>query len=71
MTILDLTPNNGRKSFNGKAKVIVNNGVYTLVSYSTEVATYQNGKFERLNYGNKTRTTESHIKAFEELTKGL
>lgn len=38
MKIFELTPTNGRKSFGGKAKVIVENGIAKLLSYTTIVA---------------------------------
>ena len=40
MQAFELTPINGRKSFGGKAKVIVQDNVSTLISYNTEVASY-------------------------------
>lgn len=36
--IFELIPTNGRKSFGGKAKVIVDNGVAKLLSYNIIVA---------------------------------
>ena len=38
MKAFELTPNNGRKSFNGKCKVIEDEGVAQLLSYTTFVA---------------------------------
>ena len=46
MQAFELTPTNGRKSFGGKAKVIVDNGVAKLLSYSTIVAEYKIGEKE-------------------------
>lgn len=73
---LELRPNDGRKSFYGKAKVRVDDGnTYTLISYNTEVARIRDGKLERLwhntitdKYGRildgYSATTARHVKAF-------
>ena len=50
------------KSFYGKAKVIKDNGVIKLQSYSTIVATIENGK-AHIN-GWYSATTTRHIKEF-------
>ena len=64
MKIFELKPNNGRKSFYGKAQVIEqDNGDVELRSYTTTVARIRNGKFERLWYG-YSATTMTHINAF-------
>ena len=65
MQAFELTPINGRKSFGGKAKVIVENGVAKLLSYSTIVAEYKIGKKEYKENGTYSQTTNSHIKAFK------
>lgn len=50
------------KSFYGKAKVITDNGVIKLISYSTVVATITNGKLH-IN-GFYSATTTRHLKEF-------
>lgn len=67
--IYNLRPTNGRKSFNGKARVIVNDGVSYLLSYNTVM-----GAIDKL--GNPHRyssyysaTTNNHVKAFFGFTK--
>lgn len=65
--IFELKPNNGRKSFYGKAEVIERtNGDIELKSYSTIVARIHNGKFERL-WDGYSMTTMNHINAFIDL----
>lgn len=51
-----------RASFYGKAHIIVNNGVTTLRSYSTDVAYIKDGK-AHVN-GTHSTTTLRHIKEF-------
>ena len=69
MKIYELTPTNSRKSFYGKAKVIIeDNGVEVLYSYDTPIIKKENGKLTRL-YDGWTATTGSHIKAFCGLNK--
>lgn len=63
--IFELVPTNGRKSFGNKAKVIVENGVAKLLSYSTIVAEYKIGEKEYTQNGEYSQTTNSHIKAFK------
>ena len=64
MKTYELTPNNGRKSFYGKAAVIErDNGDIELRSYETIVARIRNGKFERL-WSGYSMTTMNHINAF-------
>ena len=65
MQAFELTPTNGRKSFGGKAKVIVENGVAKLLSYSTFVAEIKLENKEYKQNGEYSRTTNSHIKAFK------
>jgi hypothetical protein len=64
--IFELSPTNGRKSFNNKAKVIVENGKAELLSYDTIVATYDLENKEYKQNGEYSQTTNSHIKAFKE-----
>ncbi len=67
MKVFELTPTNGRKSFNQKAKVIVENGKAKLLSYSTIVAEVDlaTNEFKNLWEGS-SNTTSSHIKAFKQ-----
>ena len=64
--IFELSPTNGRKSFNNKAKVIVENGKAELLSYDTIVAEIdlETKQYKQLWEG-KSNTTNSHIKAFK------
>jgi hypothetical protein len=64
--VFNLVPTNGRKSFNNKAKVIVENGKAELLSYDTIVATYDLENKEYKQNGEYSQTTNSHIKAFKE-----
>ena len=65
MKIYDLIPTNGRKSFYGKAKVIINDDdSETLISYDTPILTrYKDGTYKKLWHG-WTDTTGKHIIAF-------
>lgn len=54
-----------RKSFYGKAKVMVNENVETLFSYDTEVAKIASGTlFIRSGFWNYSQTTRRHVKEF-------
>ena len=70
MKIYELTPTNGRKSFYGKAKVVVDNdGTETLYSYDTPIIKRSaSGELVKLWYG-WTATTGNHIRAFCGLNK--
>lgn len=61
----ELTPTNGRKSFYGKAIVIIDDlGNETLYSYGTEIITrHPDGSFTK-HYTSWTNTTGIHIKSF-------
>jgi len=65
MKVFELVPNNGRKSFNGKCKVIIDNDISTLVSYTTNVAEYNhiNNKIKIL-IDEVSTTTMIHINSF-------
>ena len=64
MKVYQLMPQDSHKSFYGKAKVIVENGTETLVSYDTPVIRrYSNGKLERL-WSGWSATTGRHVAAF-------
>lgn len=58
-----LIPNDSHKSFYGKAKVYDTNAGLVLVSYSTPVAAFVNGRFIRL-WSGYSATTQRHINAF-------
>lgn len=66
MKTFELTPINGRKSFNGKAGVIEENGVSQLRSYNTIVAEYnhQTNEIKVFDIGSLSATTLTHINAF-------
>jgi hypothetical protein len=68
MTILELKPTNGRKSFGHKANVFINGDVVTLYSYNTEIAQYNQATKEyKLIYSSKiSQTTATHIKSFKQ-----
>lgn len=70
MNRYELMPNNGRKSFYGKAIVIIDNdGNETLYSYDTPIITRKNnGELIRL-WGGWSATTGRHIAAFCGLNK--
>lgn len=62
--IYDLTPCNGRKSFYGKAKVIVKGGWKYLRSYDTIIGGIDpKGKEHRFS-SHKSNTTCAHVKSF-------
>jgi len=65
MQAFELTPTNGRKSFYGKAKVIVENNNAKLLSYDTIVAEYNLETKEYQENGYYSKTTTSHINAFK------
>jgi hypothetical protein len=68
MGILELVPTDGRKSFYGKAKVLLqDNDVVQLLSYETIVAEYSTKKKEFKEFGKYSRTTDRHVKAFKNL----
>lgn len=65
--IYDLKPTDGRKSFYGKAVVIVDGNTETLYSYNTPIikAVITDGKREYIKlWDGWTATTGRHIKAF-------
>ena len=65
MQVFELIPTNGRKSFGGKAKVIVENGVAKLLSYTTFVAEIKLDSKEYKQNGSYSTTTNNHIKTFK------
>ena len=70
MKMYELMPDNGRKSFYGKAKVIVDDtGNETLYSYDIPIIKRDiNGKLTKL-WSGWSNTTGAHIKAFCGLDK--
>lgn len=70
MKIYELIPNDSRKSFYGKAKVMINDdGSETLYSYDTPIITRtQGGELVKL-WDGWTATTGRHISAFCGLNK--
>ena len=65
MEMYELTPMNGRKSFYGKAKVIVNeDGSRTLLSYNTPIVTVKGNMAKRIFDGEVSCTTSTHIISF-------
>ena len=61
----DMIPEyDSRKSFGGKAKVDISNGVLTLFSYGTPVAKIENDKVELLPEWDSSITTFRHVKEF-------
>lgn len=70
MKMYELIPDNGRKSFYGKAKVVIdNNGNETLYSYNTPIIKRDaNGKLTKL-WDGWSNTTGIHIKTFCGLDK--
>lgn len=58
-----ITPVDGRKSFYGKAKVTVSDGVFTLYSYGVRICETDGVTFRRI-WGGYSVTTMRHINAF-------
>lgn len=70
MKMYELIPNNGRKSFNGKAKVIIDEtGDETLYSYGTAIIRRTTGGQLVKLWDGWTATTGNHIRAFCGLSK--
>ena len=65
MQTFELKPVNGRKSFGGKARVVVENEKAKLLSYDTIVAEYDIKSNKFVTYGEYSTTTNTHIKAFK------
>ena len=70
MKTYELTPTDGRKSFYGKAIVVIDNdGTETLYSYNTPVIRRRtDGKLERL-WDGWSATTGRHVAAFCGISK--
>ena len=70
MTMRELRPVDGRKSFYGKAKVLTDErGIETLYSYDTPIMKRVGGICLRLYAESPTATTLRHVKAFCGLDK--
>lgn len=70
MRTYKLTPNDSRKSFYGKAKVVIDEQGETLFSYDTAILRRDsNGNLTRLWFEGWTATTGRHIAAFCGLNK--
>lgn len=67
MKVAELMPTQNQKSFYGKAKILESNtGIYKLLSYDTEVASYNRVTNKMNVYGWYSSTTSKHINAFLE-----
>lgn len=72
MKKFDLIPQNGRKSFYGKAKVIEEGGVYVLQSYNTDICYYKDNTITYLvDRKELSHTSKTHLKSFEKLMGGV
>lgn len=71
MKVYELVPTNGRKSFYGKAKVVVEKNTETLYSYDTPICVRnnENNTIKKLYYHPLSNTTAAHVKSFCGLTK--
>lgn len=68
--LYDLIPTNGRKSFYGKAKIAVEDGAETLLSYNTPIIRREaDGSLTRLYEREPSVTTLTHIRSFCGLDK--
>lgn len=64
MKTFSLNPTNGRKSYGNKATVIENDNISVLMSYNTEVATYNHLTNKMQINGYFSPTTAQHQNAF-------
>ena len=67
MKTFELRPIDGRKSFYGKCFVQEQDGIATLYSYNTEIATICGGVYTLIYDKPISMTTNRHIKAFKAL----
>ena len=65
MKTFELIPIDGRKSFGGKCFVQEQDGIATLYSYNTLIATITNGVYKLIYDKPISMTTNRHIKAFK------
>ena len=64
MRTIELAPQNGQKSFYGKAQALIDdNGTITLLSYGTAILRLTGDKLTRL-WAGWSQTTQKHINAF-------
>jgi len=63
----NLIPTQGQKSFYNKAKVLTENNVSTLISYTTKVAYYNHLTNIMTVNGYYSKTTALHINSFLQL----
>ena len=63
----NLTPTCNQKSFYNKAKLNNSNGLIKLISYTTNVATFDTINNKMYVYGYYSQTTAKHINSFLEL----
>lgn len=70
MRFYELMPNDGHKSFYGKAKVVIDaNGAETLYSYDTKIITRTSDGALIKHWNGYSATTQRHIRAFCGLNK--
>ena len=63
----NLQPTQGQKSFYNKAKLDNSNGLIKLISYTTNVATFDSINNKMYVYGYYSKTTALHINSFLQL----
>ena len=69
MQTFELKPINERKSFRGKARVIIENNKAKLLSYDTIVAEYDLKSKKFVVNGEYSKTTNIHINSFKSFYK--
>ena len=69
MKSFELKPINGRKSFGGKARVIIENNKAKLLSYDAIVAEYDLKSKKFVINGTYSATTNIHINSFKSFYK--
>ena len=67
MQTFELKPVNGKKSFGGKARVIIENNKAKLLSYDTIVAEFDLKSNKFTINGKYSKTTNTHINSFKSL----
>lgn len=61
----DLPCRDGHKSFYGKARIVEDGGTFTLISYTTEICTYDSVHHDLVKHNPvATNTTRRHIRSF-------
>ena len=66
--VRDLIPENGQKSFYGKAKIVTDGITEYLYSYDTPIMALYHGVYYRL-WNGWSNTTGKHIRAFSGMNK--